>query len=120
MSSVHHLRGRVLAGLAIAAIGCHQRARVSERASDPAAAVQQELAARYLENEAGFMARDPDRVMRLRHAAFHTITPDGKVSTLEQMYQRTRDFIARIERFGRPPCLGLVKSLSLPVDCRRV
>lgn len=37
--------------------------------------------------------------MRLRHPAFHTITPDGNVSTREQMYQRTREFIGRIERF---------------------
>ena len=45
------------------------------------------------------MARDPDRVMRLRHPGFHTITPDGTVSTREQMYERTRKFIDRIERF---------------------
>lgn len=63
------------------------------------AVVRRELAARYAENEAGFMARDPDRVMRLRHPDFHTITPDGKVSTREQMVERTRQFIGRIERF---------------------
>ena len=67
--------------------------------SDSLALVRCELAARYVENEAGFIARDADRVMRLRHAAFHTITPDGNVSTREQMYERTRAFIARIERF---------------------
>jgi hypothetical protein len=63
------------------------------------AGVKRELAARYAENEAGFFARDADRVMRLRHPAFHTITPDGKVSTREQMYQRTRAFIGRVEKF---------------------
>jgi hypothetical protein len=63
------------------------------------ATVRAELAARYLENEAGFMARDPDRVMRLRHPGFHTITPDGAGHTREEMYQRTREFIGRIERF---------------------
>jgi predicted glycoside hydrolase/deacetylase ChbG (UPF0249 family) len=68
-------------------------------AADSVAVVKRELAARYAENEAGFFARDADRVMRLRHPAFHTITPDGKVSTREQMYQRTRAFIGRIERF---------------------
>lgn len=68
-------------------------------ADDPVAVATRELSARYRENEAGFFARDPDRVMRLRHPAFHTITPDGTVSTRAQMDQRTRGFIGRIERF---------------------
>jgi hypothetical protein len=63
------------------------------------ARVKIELADRYRENEAGFYARDPDRVMRLRHPDFHTITPDGRVSNRAQMYERTRGFIGRIERF---------------------
>ena len=63
------------------------------------ARVKRELAERYRENEAGFFARDPDRVMRLRHPDFHTITPDGRVSNREQMYERTRGFIGRVERF---------------------
>ena len=67
--------------------------------SDPVVGVKRELAARYSENEAGFFARDADRVMRLRHPAFHTITPDGKVSMREQMYQRTKAFIGRVEKF---------------------
>ena len=66
---------------------------------DSVAIVRRELDARYAENEAGFFARDADRVMRLRHPAFHTITPDGSVSNREQMYRRTREFIGRIERF---------------------
>ena len=70
-----------------------------ESAADSLDVVRRELAARYVENEAGFYARDPDRVMRLRHPGFHTITPEGNVSTREQMYERTRGFIARIERF---------------------
>jgi len=37
--------------------------------------------------------------MRLRHPDFHTITPDGTVSTRAQMYERTRGFIGRVERF---------------------
>lgn len=37
--------------------------------------------------------------MRLRHPEFHTIAPDGNISTREQMYERTRAFISRIERF---------------------
>lgn len=37
--------------------------------------------------------------MRLRHPDFHTITPDGKTNTREQMDERTRAFIGRVERF---------------------
>lgn len=81
--------------LVAAAMGCG----ASRTASREPAEVRRELEARYRENEAGFFARDPDRVMRLRHPDFHTITPDGKLSTREQMYDRTRAFIGRIERF---------------------
>jgi hypothetical protein len=84
---------------ALAGGGCAPHRASSDAAVDSAAVVSKELAARYRENQAGFTARDPDRVMRLRHPAFHTITEDGIVSTRERMYQRTRDFIARIERF---------------------
>jgi len=76
-----------------------RRPAVESDPADPVAVVRRELAARYAENEAGFFARDADRVMRLRHPAFHTITPDGNRSTREQMYQRTRAFIGRIEKF---------------------
>src|SRR5687767_5684345 len=69
------------------------------RVADPVEAVTRELNSRYRENAAGFFARDPDRVMRLRHPDFHTIPPDGNVSTREQMYERTRQFIGRVERF---------------------
>lgn len=62
-------------------------------------ALKRELEARYAENEAGFFARDPDRVMRLRHPDFHTFPPDGKLMNREQMYERTRAFIGRVERF---------------------
>jgi hypothetical protein len=87
--------------LAVAAVkvGCAQHSRAPAAPVDSVVVVHAELAARYRENEAGFFARDPDRVMRLRHPAFHTITPDRTVSTREQMYQRTREFIGRIERF---------------------
>jgi Domain of unknown function (DUF4440) len=85
------------------------------KTSQPSAeAVGEELAARYKENEAAFIARDPDRVMRLRHPAFHTITPDGKVHTREQMYQRTRDFIGRVERFDS--LSEVITSLTLHGD----
>jgi hypothetical protein len=66
---------------------------------DSLATIRRELEARYAENEAGFFARDPDRVMRLRHPDFHTILPDGTVNSREQMYERTRTFIGRVERF---------------------
>jgi len=70
------------------------------QASDTAVArVKRELAERYRENEAGFFSRDPGRVMRLRHPDFHAILPDGRVSNREQMGERTRAFIGRVERF---------------------
>jgi hypothetical protein len=83
-------------------------------AEDPVAAVRRELVARYAENEAGFFARDPDRVMVLRHPDFHTITPEGKVSTREQMYERTRAFLGRIERFDS--LTETITSLTLDGD----
>lgn len=101
MSLARVRRFALAAPLIVANIGTGCAQRPAGR-TDPAAAVavvRQELAGRYSENEAGFFARDPDRVMRLRHPAFHTITPDGNVSTRDQMYQRTRNFIGRIERF---------------------
>jgi hypothetical protein len=82
-----------IAVLLAAAMGCRSEKEASVEV------VKRELAARYAENEAGFMARDPDRVMRLRHPNFHTITPDGTISTREQMAERTRTFISRIARF---------------------
>jgi hypothetical protein len=90
--------GWMLAALLIAAAtcGCHGSRSVSQ---DPLEQARLEIEARYRENEAGFFAKDPDRVMRLRHPDFHTILPDGRVNTREQMYQRTRDFIGRIVRF---------------------
>ncbi len=85
---------------AAAGVGCHEERRATPAlAEDEVAVVKRELAAQYAENEAGFFARDPDRVMRLRHPAFHTITPDGNVTTREGMYKRTREFIGRIARF---------------------
>ena len=80
-------------------VGCAQGINGGAKATDSVAMAKQQLEARYAENEAGFLARDSDRVMRLRHPAFHTITPDGRVSAREQMYERTRNFIGRIERF---------------------
>ena len=95
---MRHLALCILAGL-IAGSGCTHPAAEIAASRDSLAIVRRELGARYAENEAGFFARDPDRVMRLRHPAFHTITPDGTVSNREQMYERTRTFIARVERF---------------------
>ena len=84
-------RGLVLGAAAVIVASC--------AAQRPSAAVKKELEARYAENEAGFFAKDADRVMRLRHPDFHTIGPDGKVMNREQMAERTRTFIGRIEKF---------------------
>lgn len=98
LDDMGHLAPCVLAVLLLGP-GCARRSAQTGMEPDALAIVRRELAARYAENEAGFFARDPDRVMRLRHPDFHTITPDGTVSNREQMYERTRAFIARIERF---------------------
>jgi hypothetical protein len=95
---MRHLAPCVLA-VVIAGSGCAGRIAGTGSATDSLAAVRRQLAARYAENEAAFFARDPDRVMRLRHPDFHTITPDRTVSNRAQMYERTRAFIARVERF---------------------
>lgn len=98
-----HILARCILGVTLVSAatspGCAQRSAGGATTADSLAVVRRELAARYAENEAGFIARDADRVMRLRHSDFHTITPDGNPSTREQMYERTRAFIARIERF---------------------
>jgi hypothetical protein len=95
---MRHLVLCVLATLIVGS-GCARRSAETGMEPDSLAVVRRQLAARYAENEAGFFARDPDCVMRLRHPAFHTITEDGTVSNREQMYERRRAFIARIERF---------------------
>jgi hypothetical protein len=87
---------RCVALALLVAAGCHYE-RSSARSH--LESVRRELQARYAENEAGFFAKDPDRVMRLRHPDFHTITPDGTINDRAFMAQRTQDFIGRIERF---------------------
>lgn len=95
------MRHSVLCLLAtlVLGLGCARHPAAPGVVPDPLIMVRRQLTARYAENEAAFAARDPDRVMSLRHPAFHTITEDGTVSTREQMYERTRRFIARVERF---------------------
>ena len=105
-------RRLVLLGFLLAALASQASCR--RGASNDPATVQKELEQRYAENEAGFKAKDPDRVMRLRHPDFHTITPDGKVSNREQMYERTRTFIGRIAEFDS--LSEKITSLSLSED----
>ena len=91
------IRSLVVAlGIAIATCGCDEDRAPSQ---DRIAQAREELEGRYRENEAAFFAKDPDRVMQLRHPDFHTILPNGTINSREQMAQRTRDFIGRIERF---------------------
>jgi hypothetical protein len=100
---------------AATAASCLHRPPATDRPrEDPVAVAKRELTARYAENEAGFFARDPDRVMLLRHPEFHTIAPDGKVSSRAQMDERTRAFIARIERFDS--LTETITSLTLERD----
>jgi hypothetical protein len=108
------LAGLVLAAVTACAAGCAGPRSAGTAAPADSTAVKRELAARYRENEAGFFARDPDRVMLLRHPDFHAITPDGKRSTREQMYERTRAFIGRVERFDA--ITETITSLTLAGD----
>jgi len=93
------LAGSVLAAVTILVAACAGQRPAARASLEDSTVVKRELEARYRENEAGFFARDPDRVMRLRHPDFHTITPDGNRSNREQMDERTRAFIGRVERF---------------------
>ena len=61
--------------------------------------VRRELEQAYARNEAAFTARDPEAVMSLRHPDFHTVDHTGKLSTRQEMHERTRSLIERVERF---------------------
>lgn len=64
-----------------------------------ASEIRKQLERAYAANEAAFAAHDVDAVMSLRHPYFHTIDPTGKLSTRQEMQERTRLFLERIERF---------------------
>jgi ketosteroid isomerase-like protein len=81
--------------------------------ADPATA-RKEVESAYVENGAGFKARDPDRVMRLRHPDFHTVTPDGRVNTRSDMDTRTRMLIERVVEFQM--ISEVIESFSLHGD----
>ena len=97
IATIHGLA--LVCSVAAQVLGCDQAEPGMGIPSDSLTMARRDLEARYLENGAAFFARDVDRVMRLRHPNFHTVTPDGTVSSRDQMYERTRAFIARIERF---------------------
>ena len=61
--------------------------------------VRRELEQAYAANEAAFAAHNLDAVMKLRHPDFHTVDHTGKLSTRQDMRERTRLFLERIERF---------------------
>jgi ketosteroid isomerase-like protein len=61
--------------------------------------VRRELEQAYAANEAAFAARDLEAVMKLRHPDFHTVDHTGKLSTRQDMHERTRLLLDRIERF---------------------
>lgn len=61
--------------------------------------VRRELEQAYARNGAAFAARDLEAVMKLRHRDFHTIDHSGKLSTRQDMHERTRSLLERIERF---------------------
>ena len=53
----------------------------------------------YARNMEAFKAKDVAAIMALRTDDFHTITPDGKISTRADMEMRTKSFLARIDHF---------------------
>jgi ketosteroid isomerase-like protein len=53
----------------------------------------------YARNMEAFRTKDVAAIMALRTDDFHTITPDGKVSTRADMETRTRLFLDRIDHF---------------------
>lgn len=61
--------------------------------------VRRALEAWYDRNMAAFAAKDVAAVMALRADDFHTVAPDGQVSSRSDMEQRTRRFLERIDRF---------------------
>lgn len=68
--------------------------------SDPAI-VRQELERAYQANGAGFLAGDPDAVMRLRHPHYHTVDHLGQLSTRQQMSDRTAMLISRVVKWDK-------------------
>ena len=53
----------------------------------------------YEDNKAAFGAKDVQAIMALRSDDFHTVLPDGRVNSRADMEARTRQFVARIDRF---------------------
>ena len=82
----------LLTSCASAATECARVSNVDE--------VRKQLERAYAANEAAFSAHDVDAVMKLRHPDFHTIDHAGKLSTRQEMEERTRAFLRPIERFN--------------------
>ena len=66
---------------------------------DKSKPVRKAIEAWYASNMEAFKAKDVAAVMALRTDDFHTITPDGKVNTRDDMEARTRSFLDRIDHF---------------------
>ena len=68
-------------------------------ARDKSKPVRRAIEEWYERNMRAFEAKDVAAIMALRTDDFHTITPDGKVSTRADMQARTENFLARIDHF---------------------
>ena len=98
---MRHLVWRLLLLCAAPLLSCaatENRCTTSPSAIDQ---VRRELEQAYARNGAAFIARDAEAVMKLRHPDFHTVDHTGKLSTRQDMHERTRSLIARIERFDK-------------------
>ena len=87
-------------------VACSSQADSTAIASSPAcssdpAIARQELERSYQANGAGFMARDAEAVMRLRHPHFHTVDHLGQLSDRQMMADRTAMLISRVVRFDK-------------------
>jgi ketosteroid isomerase-like protein len=68
-------------------------------AADKSKPVRRGIEDWYARNNEGFREKDLAALMGLRTEDFHTVTPDGKANDRAFMEQRTRNFLAAIERW---------------------
>jgi hypothetical protein len=67
--------------------------------TDKSKPVRRGLEEWYRRNNEGFKKKDVDAIMALRTEDFHTIMPDGTVNDRAFMEQRTKNFVAGIEKW---------------------
>ena len=89
-----------LLGCLLSLVSCSTVGHECATTIDPGE-IRRQLETAYAANEAAFEAHDVEAVMKLRHPDFHTIDHTGKLSSRQDMEERTRNFLKRIERFDK-------------------